>query len=413
MLKPEQREALQQKGYEVIGTHSAVKMCRWTKNSLKGKGQCYKHSFYGISSHQCMEATPSLACANKCTFCWRSHTNPVAMRWVFDEDEPERLVEGMVEAHGRKFVNQVVLSGAAQEKRAAEAAEVRHCALSLVGEPVLYPRVGEFLSQLHARRISTFLVTNGQFPEQLEALPRVTQLYCSIDAPDPEELVRVGRPLFVDAWERLLRSLDALRMHGQRGTRTVCRLTLQKGSLTREAARGYAKLVRRAAPDFVEAKGVTPVPQFAKYGMTLADTVPTHSEVRDFAALLQEELANVEPEGDAAPVDGYALAAEHRHSNAVLLARSPLWRVPGCHESWRTWIDFEAFFDSLDNPDFESETAKLKYSAETPEWALWDAAEAGLDPEDVPRMSSRPRPDDYVNMASRSPRVRPREASLL
>jgi hypothetical protein len=27
----------------------------------------------GINSYQCMEATPSLACANKCTFCWRHH----------------------------------------------------------------------------------------------------------------------------------------------------------------------------------------------------------------------------------------------------------------------------------------------------------------------------------------------------
>ena len=29
------------------------------------------HTFYGIVSYQCMEATtPSLACANKCVFCW-------------------------------------------------------------------------------------------------------------------------------------------------------------------------------------------------------------------------------------------------------------------------------------------------------------------------------------------------------
>jgi tRNA wybutosine-synthesizing protein 1 len=40
-------------------------------------GFCYKHSFYGIQSHLCSESTPSLACSNKCTFCWRHHTNPV------------------------------------------------------------------------------------------------------------------------------------------------------------------------------------------------------------------------------------------------------------------------------------------------------------------------------------------------
>ena len=43
---------------------------------LRGRGGCYKHAFYGIESHRCMEATPSLACANKCVFCWRHHTNP-------------------------------------------------------------------------------------------------------------------------------------------------------------------------------------------------------------------------------------------------------------------------------------------------------------------------------------------------
>ncbi|NXP80159.1 TYW1 synthase, partial [Ramphastos sulfuratus] len=58
-------------GYKLIGSHSGVKLCRWTKSMLRGRGGCYKHSFYGIESHRCMEATPSLACANKCVFCWR------------------------------------------------------------------------------------------------------------------------------------------------------------------------------------------------------------------------------------------------------------------------------------------------------------------------------------------------------
>ena len=38
---------------------------------MRGRGGCYKHTFYGIESHRCMETTPSLACANKCVFCWR------------------------------------------------------------------------------------------------------------------------------------------------------------------------------------------------------------------------------------------------------------------------------------------------------------------------------------------------------
>jgi tRNA wybutosine-synthesizing protein 1 len=66
MVTPSQAVSLKKEGYKLIGTHSAVKLCRWTKHQLRGRGGCYKHTFYGITSYQCMEATPSLACANKC-----------------------------------------------------------------------------------------------------------------------------------------------------------------------------------------------------------------------------------------------------------------------------------------------------------------------------------------------------------
>ena len=59
---------------------------------LRGRGGCYKHTFYGITSYQCMEATPSLACANKCVFCWRHHKNPVATEWKWKTDDPRPAV---------------------------------------------------------------------------------------------------------------------------------------------------------------------------------------------------------------------------------------------------------------------------------------------------------------------------------
>ena len=59
MVTPKQAAALKKEGYKLIGTHSAVKLCRWTKHQLRGRGGCYKHTFYGITSYQCMEATPS------------------------------------------------------------------------------------------------------------------------------------------------------------------------------------------------------------------------------------------------------------------------------------------------------------------------------------------------------------------
>jgi tRNA wybutosine-synthesizing protein 1 len=74
MVTPKQAAALKKEGYRIVGTHSAVKLCRWTKHQLRGRGGCYKHTFYGITSYQCMEATPSLACANKCTFTLHTST---------------------------------------------------------------------------------------------------------------------------------------------------------------------------------------------------------------------------------------------------------------------------------------------------------------------------------------------------
>lgn len=99
MITPALREALTKQGYQLIGSHSGVKLCRWTKSMLRGRGGCYKHTFYGIESHRCMETTPSLACANKCVFCWRHHTNPVGTEWQWKMDPPEMILKEAIENH--------------------------------------------------------------------------------------------------------------------------------------------------------------------------------------------------------------------------------------------------------------------------------------------------------------------------
>jgi tRNA wybutosine-synthesizing protein 1 len=45
MVPPTQRRTLTREGYKIIGSHSAVKLCRWTKSMLRGRGGCYKHTF--------------------------------------------------------------------------------------------------------------------------------------------------------------------------------------------------------------------------------------------------------------------------------------------------------------------------------------------------------------------------------
>ena len=54
-----------------------------------------------------------------------------------------------------------------QPERLAEGMQAKHCALSLVGEPIMYPEINQLVGLLHHKEISTFLVTNAQFPEAI------------------------------------------------------------------------------------------------------------------------------------------------------------------------------------------------------------------------------------------------------
>lgn len=57
----------------------------------------------------------------------------------------------------------------------------------------MYPEINALVDRLHGQRISTFLVTNAQFPDRILQLKPVTQLYVSVDAATPESLkVRHG-----------------------------------------------------------------------------------------------------------------------------------------------------------------------------------------------------------------------------
>ena len=128
-------------------------------------------------------------------FCWRHHTNPVGTEWKWKTDGAEMIFETALKNH-YAMINEFKGVPGVRADRLAEAFEVAHCALSLVGEPIMYPHINEFVSLLHSKRISTFLVTNAQFPDAIRSLQPVTQLYVSVDAPTKESLKRIDRPLF-------------------------------------------------------------------------------------------------------------------------------------------------------------------------------------------------------------------------
>lgn len=241
-------------------------------------------------------------------------------------------------------------------ERYAEALRIRHCALSLVGEPIFYPRINELLALLHGERISSFLVCNAQHPEQLAALKAVTQLYVSIDASNRESLRRIDRPLHRDFWERFQRCLGILRE--KRFRHHTVSLTLIKGFNVDEAD-GYAQLVERGLPCFVEVKGVTycstATSPNAGLGMS---NVPFYWEVCEFVRALERRLR--------ARDLAYSIAAEHAHSCCVLA--SERFRVGG---RWHTHIDYDRFFELLEERGPDGDWAPEDYMGEpTPEWAL-------------------------------------------
>ncbi|OYT44249.1 4-demethylwyosine synthase TYW1, partial [Candidatus Bathyarchaeota archaeon ex4484_40] len=123
--------------------------------------------------------------------------------------------------------------------------------MSLTGEPTLYPRLSELIVEAEKKGMITFLVTNGTMPEVLEEMsPLPFQLYVSVSAPDVKTYIKVSRPLIKDGWERLNRTLELL---PSLETRKVIRLTVIKGWNTRNYE-GYAKLIRKAEPSFIEVK---------------------------------------------------------------------------------------------------------------------------------------------------------------
>jgi len=229
--KPQMSEGqwskLHKQGYRQVGNHSAVKICEWTRHMLRGKGGCYKYVFYGIRSHQCLQMTTSMFCASRCKFCWRGQKAPVSKEWYGPIDDPKHIINHAMDEHlkllqgfkGKGYEN-------TNKKNVEEMDNIRHVALSLTGEPITYPRINEILKAFHQRRISTFLVTNAQYPEQIEKIDKCTQLYLSIDAPNKELMKKIDRPLFDDFWERTLKSLDLLK---SRDYRTCIRLSLIKG----------------------------------------------------------------------------------------------------------------------------------------------------------------------------------------
>jgi tRNA wybutosine-synthesizing protein 1 len=306
----------------------------------------------------------------------------VGREWRWKTDDPKMIVEEAVNMHVNMIKETKGVPGI-QMDRWEEAHQVRHCALSLVGEPIMYPRINELLGELHERKISTFLVTNGQHPQAINDLIPITQLYVSVDASTPESLEEIDRPLFRDAWDRLKTSLSCLKDKGQR---TVARLTVVKGWNSDEIG-GYARLIALGHCSLVEVKGVTFCGKSDASNLNMTNT-PWHHEIVEFTKKLMEELNKIRQAGGDDPLPEYDLACEHKHSCSVLLARVDQFAVPDpenpAKRKWRTWIDYDKFQElaakHAADPTFKF--GVTDYLADTPDWAVFGSNEEGFDPTD-------------------------------
>ena len=257
-IKPNIVEQLKKAKYGVAD-HSTVELCHWTKKSFRNEGTCYKHKFYGISTHRCMEFSPAgMHCENRCVYCWRpmEFYDSLAM-------EPERVAEPedimqKLMAERRKLIMGHYGDPNQDKQKLDESLLPSHYAISLSGEPTMYPKLPELIKYLKSLEVtkSIFLVTNGQEPDMIQrladedALP--TQLYLSTNAADQNSFLKINRPRYDDSWKRWNKTLELL---SSLDTRTVLRITLIKNwNDSKEMIPAFTEMFDKSNPHFIEIK---------------------------------------------------------------------------------------------------------------------------------------------------------------
>lgn len=323
MLNEKIKKLLERQHYKSVGNHSAVQICKYTKDSLNNRGVCWKEKFYGIKSSGCCQFSPWLECQNQCLHCWRPIEESGKIK-ISRIDNPKEILDGIMKARA-KLLTGFKSNKNTGLKRYEEAREPSLFTMSLSGEATLYPKLAEMIKEIRRRKAVSFLVTNGLEPGKIkeleikDALP--TQITVSTNAPN-EKLFKIWhRSSKKNAWHEFNKTLDILKkLKGK--TRRVIRLTLARQSdkknkifidklsnMTDENVKEYANLVRKAEPDFIHVKGFKSV-GYSRERLGY-DKMPWHNEVVEFAKKLVKELKK----------EKYKILSEEEASCVVLLGR--------------------------------------------------------------------------------------------
>ena len=289
-------EALKKQGYQFFSDRSsaAVKPCMWCKRSLRGGEKCYKHQFYGIVSHRCVQMTPTLQCNHRCLFCWRSFEHEVTNE---EPIPPSAIVDGL-KALQKKALSGYKVSPYVTQTRFAEALDPKHVAISLSGEPTLYEGLPELIDLLNAEGYTTFLVSNGTRPEVLRNC-HPFQKYVSLVAPDEETYLRLCRPL-EETWESVEESIGGLG-----AGRSAVRITLVEGHNDSHPER-YGRIIGDSGATFVEVKGYMYLGYSRK--RLQRSNMPEYEFIKRFA-------------GEIGACSGYRITGENPLSRVVCMER--------------------------------------------------------------------------------------------
>ena len=275
-----------------ISDHSTVDLCHWTRKSFKNEGDCYKHKFYGISTHRCMEFSPAgMYCENRCVYCWRPMEFYDSMKMEPEKvADPKQIVSKLMEER-RKLIMGYYGDDRHEKKKLDESLLPAHYAISLSGEPTMYPKLPDLIKYLRTlpETKSIFLVTNGQEPDMLQklqdedALP--TQLYLSTNAADYESFLKINRPKYNDSWKRWNTSLKMIK---KLDTRTVLRITLIRNYNDDEKMIPiFASMIKDASPNFIEIKSYMHIGRSTN--RLEHENMLDMDEIRNFASKLAQQ----------------------------------------------------------------------------------------------------------------------------
>jgi tRNA wybutosine-synthesizing protein 1 len=220
-------------------------------------------------------------------------------------DEPETIYEESIKAQRRILsgYKSLVIKGKVSAKKFEEALNPNQVAISLTGEPTIYPYLSELIRIYKTKGFTVFLVTNGTLPKVLENLyPLPTQLYISLTSYDYDSFVRLNRPISTSLWGSIFDSLSLIK---SLECPNVLRITSIKG-MNMERPEAFAKIITKYEPLYVETKAYMNI-GYSIYRLR-KENMPTHDEIKSFSSTL-------------ASLTGYKVIGESKDSRVVLLSK--------------------------------------------------------------------------------------------